>query len=161
MTLPMFDAVQEQITSDDRYTPPWIFEELGITFDLDVAAPEGGVPWIPAKRFYTKADDGLAQPWDGIVWCNPPFSDPTPWLQRMVSHGNGVFMGPISANAKWCGTAYDQCGVFTHLVGIRFVHENGEHRTLPTATGLFGFGEVAVNAIITSDRFVAMRRVTR
>ena len=79
----------------------------------------------------------------------------------MVSHGNGVFMGPISANAKWCGRAYDRCGVFTHLVGISFVHENGEHRTLPTATGLFGFGEVAVDAIVNSHRFTAMVRAKR
>jgi len=36
-------------SSDDYYTPAHIFEALGIEFDLDVASPEGGIPWIPAN----------------------------------------------------------------------------------------------------------------
>ena len=47
----LFAVQQEQLTSDDYYTPAWVFERMGIEFDLDVAAPPGGIPWIPAKRF--------------------------------------------------------------------------------------------------------------
>ena len=161
MTLPMFDAVQEQITSDDRYTPPWIFDELGITFDLDVAAPDGGVPWIPAKRFYTKADDGLAQPWYGVVWCNPPFSKTTPWMDRMIDHRNGVFLGALNSNTKWVKDAIESCDVFSMVAHIKFVHEDSALKTVSVPVALFGFGAVASDAIIASSRFVAMRRVTR
>lgn len=59
----LFGAPQTALTSDDYYTPAWVFERLGITFDLDVCAPPGGIPWIPAARYYTMEDDGLAQPW--------------------------------------------------------------------------------------------------
>ena len=70
-------------TSDDYYTPPFIFEQLGLQFDLDVAAPVGGVPWIPAANHYSILDDGLSKEWFGVVWCNPPYSDVTPWAKRM------------------------------------------------------------------------------
>lgn len=45
------------MTSDDCYTPRWVFDAMGLQFDLDVAAPKGG-PWhVPAARYYTAEDD--------------------------------------------------------------------------------------------------------
>jgi hypothetical protein len=38
----LFPVPQTVTTSDDYYTPPHIFERLGLTFDLDVCAPPGG-----------------------------------------------------------------------------------------------------------------------
>ena len=67
---------------DDRGTPPELFTELQDTyglFDLDVAAAEHNAK---CDRYYTRTDDGLQQPWDGAVWCNPPYSDLTPWLRK-------------------------------------------------------------------------------
>lgn len=89
-TPPLFGAPQERATKDDYYTPAWVFERMGIRFAVDVAAPPGGVPWIPADRFYTKADDGLAQPWEGRVWMNPPYSAATAWVRRFIEHRHGV-----------------------------------------------------------------------
>ena len=45
-------------TTDDHYTPAFIFQALKLEFDIDVAAPVGGVAWIPAKKYYTLIDDG-------------------------------------------------------------------------------------------------------
>lgn len=81
---------QSQLTKDDYYTPRHVFEALGLTFDLDVCAPPGGVPWIPCARYFTKEDDGLSQPWEGRVWMNPPYSAATSWVKRFISHGHGV-----------------------------------------------------------------------
>lgn len=75
---------------DERYTPKSVFDTLGITFDLDVCAPAGGVPWVPAARYFTLADDGLSQPWEGRVWMNPPYSNATPWVRRFIEHANGI-----------------------------------------------------------------------
>lgn len=86
----LFSTPQEQLTSDDYYTPAWVFERMGISFDLDVCSPPGGVPWIPAARYFTQADDGLVQPWEGRVWMNPPYSQATPWVNRFIEHHHGV-----------------------------------------------------------------------
>ena len=86
----LFGVAQTQATKDDYYTPAWVFERMGITFDLDVCAPPGGIPWIPAARYFTKEDDGLAQEWTGRVWMNPPYSAATAWVRKFIAHGNGV-----------------------------------------------------------------------
>lgn len=45
--------------------------ELGIEWTLDAAAYR----WTAkAPRFYGPAEDGLAQPWEDVTWCNPPYS---------------------------------------------------------------------------------------
>jgi len=82
-------ALDNVIDSDDWYTPSWIFDGLGITFDLDAAAPDGGAPNVPARQFYTVADDGLLSPWHGVVWCNPPYSSPTKWCDKWAQHEPG------------------------------------------------------------------------
>lgn len=102
----LFPVHQEQLTSDDCYTPPWVFERMGITFDLDVCAPPGGVPWIPAARYLTQTDDGLAQPWSGRVWMNPPYSGIWPWIDRFRQHAHGVALLPC-AKSKWLNLIWD------------------------------------------------------
>jgi hypothetical protein len=101
MTQPrLFPVQQEQLTSDDYYTPAWVFQRMNIEFDLDVCAPPGGIPWIPAKRYYTQADDGLTSPWEGRVWMNPPYSNTTPWARRFIAHANGICLVQ-HAKSRW------------------------------------------------------------
>ena len=38
-------------------------------------------------------DDGLSQPWDGLVWCNPPYSAMKDWAPLWCAHPTGVLMG--------------------------------------------------------------------
>lgn len=89
------------VTSDDCYTPRWVFDAMGLRFDLDVAAPVGG-PWhVPCERYYTAADDGLEQPWDGLVWCNPPYSNFAPWADRFAAHDRMALMGICVPEVHW------------------------------------------------------------
>lgn len=96
-------------TADDCYTPRWVFDAMGLRFDLDVAAPVLGPPHVPAARWYTPADDGLTQPWEGLVWCNPPFSKSRPWVERWAAHPTGVLLIPygpeLYATKIWAAAA--------------------------------------------------------
>ena len=86
-------AHQKNGGHDEWLTPPEILRALG-AFDLDPCAPVVR-PWDTATRHYTVADDGLALPWVGRVWCNPPFGrEAVKWLRRMRDHGNGVALIP-------------------------------------------------------------------
>lgn len=89
--------------SDDWYTPPEIFEVLGIRFDLDPCSPGAG-HWVPADRIYTKDDDGLAQVWEGCVFMNPPFggrNGHVPWLRKFLDHGDGIAVVSARTSAGW------------------------------------------------------------
>lgn len=79
--------------NDEWLTPPEIVRACG-EFDLDPCAPIVR-PWDTARQHFTVQDDGLAQPWHGRVWCNPPFGrEAIKWLRKMVEHGNGIALIP-------------------------------------------------------------------
>jgi len=89
--------------SDDWYTPPEIFAAFGLTFALDPCSPGPG-HWVPASAIYTKADDGLAQPWAGIVFVNMPFGGRhghIPWLVKFLDHGNGIAIVRAYTSSDW------------------------------------------------------------
>ena len=89
--------------SDEWYTPKWMFDAFGVTFDLDPCSP-GCDHWVPAKDIYTKKDDGLLQPWYGFVFVNPPFgarNSHVPWLKKFLDHGNGIAIVRAYTSSKW------------------------------------------------------------
>lgn len=67
---------------DDRGTDPAFIAELEAEFGpftLDVAAARHNAK---APSFYTIDDNGLMQKWTGNVWCNPPYSNIRPWVEK-------------------------------------------------------------------------------
>ena len=56
-------------------------------FDLDVCAtPENA----KCERYFTEAQDGLAQPWEGRCWMNPPYGRTIgKWVQKAYESVNG------------------------------------------------------------------------
>ena len=108
--------------SDDYYTPKWIFDQLDIEFDIDVAAPKYGVEWLPAKQHFSIDDDGLAQNWNGIVWMNPPYSKPTPWVDKFLKHKNGIALLPFM-KSKWFERIWNEAEAIVPLpINLKFNH---------------------------------------
>ncbi len=144
----LFNFANYEITSDDYYTPKWLFDLMALEFDIDVAAPEHGIPWIPAKIHFSQINDGLSKDWGGgLIWMNPPFSKPGPWFDKFIENGNGVALAVVS-RSKWfhkiwaCADA-----IVATPVDMEFVRPKGEGMKISYQTFLFALGEQAVEAL--------------
>lgn len=91
------------IEKDDRPTPDSVFlpldEEFGFTLDV-AASPENA----KCEKFYTADDDGISQPWEGVVWCNPPYSEIGLWVrkaQESRATATSVLLLPASTDVAW------------------------------------------------------------
>jgi hypothetical protein len=138
------------------YTPPEIFEALGVRFDLDVCSPGLALtPWIPARRCYTRADDGLAQRWYGFVWMNPVFglrNGIMNWITRFIAHGKGVALVSSFTSTDW----------YQHLTGnadaIMLVNQKIQFlprqigRNNAIASTLVAIGRKGIRALENAER---------
>ena len=92
-------------TSDLWETPQEFFNALDAEFhfNLDVCAlPENA----KCARYYTPEQDGLSQPWTGVVWCNPPYGRKIgEWVRRgffaSVVGTTVVMLLPARTDTRW------------------------------------------------------------
>lgn len=166
--------------SDEWYTPPEIFDALGLTFDLDPCSP-GPHHWAPARKVYTKADDGISRDWSGLVFVNPPFGGRhghVPWLTKFLAHGNGIAIVRAYTSADWfhdhvarlAETLLFPRGKTKFIRGERMesktktgtvIHEAGTAGTSPGhGVVLIGMGDIANDALARSGLglFVGLRQ---
>lgn len=137
--------------SDDWYTPPEIFDALGVRFDLDPCSPGPG-HWVPADRVFTKADDGLAQDWRGFVWMNCPFggrNGHVPWLRKFFAHGNGIGLVAARTSAGWWHEWMPKADAILFPRGkTKFIRPDGSVGGSPgTGIALFSAGERGTAAL--------------
>lgn len=146
-------ALHEQCVgvTDEWYTPPHVFEALGVEFDIDVASPGFDfTPWIPADRFITA--DSLMVPWKGFVWMNPPFGARNglmPWLKKFFEHGDGIALVPDRTSAPWWQEYAPRSDLALFIAPkLKFIGANGKAGKSPAqGTTLLAVGEAAVEAL--------------
>lgn len=91
--------------SEEAETPQEFFEALDADFHFDLD-PASSHENAKCERHYTKEDDGLSLPWEGTVFCNPPYGrEIGKWVQKGYEEslrGNTVVMLlPARTDTRW------------------------------------------------------------
>lgn len=137
---------------DDRGTDPDLFAKLNrrFHFTLDVAAAPHNAK-LP--RYFTRLMDGLAQSWEGErVWCNPPYSNIRPWVEKAWQERAELVVMLLPANRTEQGWWHDLIEPFRDKGSLesrlrveflrgrpRFVlHGNGHEKIQPNERPPFG-----------------------
>lgn len=134
--------------TEEWLTPPDLINALG-PFDLD--------PCAHPKQFYRTAKkmiapplDGLRAEWVGLVWLNPPFSQMSRWLPRIVAHGSGIALAASRTDVRWFSSfIWDAADAVLFLRGrIYFRRPDGSSRgNAGHGSVLAAYGEVAVKRL--------------
>jgi hypothetical protein len=138
-------------SSDDHYTPAWLFEQLGVEFDVDVASSHSGAIRVPAHQYYTIESDGLANPWQGFIWMNPPFSKPTPWVDKFIEHNNGIALLPFTRGQWWQRLWASDCTVVPLPYNFKFERHDGKAKPISFLTALYALGDKGKAALHNID----------
>ena len=133
--------------NDVIFTNPILFELLNVEFDVDVCCPKVKPDWIPAKKHYWLELDGLKQDWVGNVWCNPPYSNSKPWIEKFVSHKFGIILVPFS-KSKAFNLLWNSVEAILPLpANYKFIDVNNKFKSIYQPVGLFAYGDINVKAL--------------
>lgn len=109
-------------------TPQAIFDyyDRRFNFSRDVAASKDNAL---CESFFTQEYNALDHIWGRTNWCNPPFSDVTPWIKKAIEEASHlritVMLLPADSSVKWFKLAFDNC-TECHLISGRLAFINEE-----------------------------------
>ena len=136
------------MANDELYTPKIIFDKLGLIFDLDVASSNNKNIQTPTKNKYTLEDDALTKNWYGNVWMNPPYSKPSPWVQKFMEHANGVALLPLSGNSRWWRNLWQsEAAVVMLEPNTGFQNPEGKEQKIMYGVSLWAYGSKNIQAL--------------
>lgn len=136
--------------SDEWYTPKYIFDAIGLHFDLDVASPPEGPRYVPCTTYISS--DSLSKDWFGLVWMNPPFGHQRTkrlWLSKFMEHGCGIALVPDRTSAPWFQEFAVKADVICFVAPkVKFERPDGSVGTSPgTGTALLAVGQRSSDAL--------------
>jgi hypothetical protein len=134
------------------YTPPELFDRLGLVFDLDPAA-SWLAAWVPAMQFVVKEDNGLSAPWHGRVWLNPPYGPAAvPFIDRMIAHGDGLLLLPARTETAAFQRAMAAADAVCFLRDrLHFIRSDGFRARSSFGSVLMAFGMDCADALYEAD----------
>ena len=140
---------------DEWYSPAFVFNSLNTVFDLDVCHPPRPTN-VPCDMYYTKEDNSLEKDWHGFVWMNPPYSNPKPFVQKWLEHGDGLALLPM-AKSKWFNELMESEASFVLLPSnMKFEDEDGKAISLMMGTMLWAIGDRA-NRVLKASQLGKVR----
>jgi phage N-6-adenine-methyltransferase len=134
-------SVHFSSASDDWPTPQDFFDRMNALYgplELDVcASPENA----KCPRYYTRDDDGLAQPWDGKCWMNPPYGRTIgQWMKKAYEESQRgalvVCLVPARTDTAWWHD-YATKGQVTFIRGRLKFGGHVNSAPFPSATVVF------------------------
>lgn len=143
------------------YTPRWLIDAIGIHYDIDVCSPGAAKTSIPADLHYTVTEDGLASPWTGTVWCNPPYGRETAiWMKKLADHGDGIALVFARTDTAWFQAAASRATAVCFLAGrIKFIDGRTGKPSLGSpgsGSALLAFGLKAASALTAANLGVTL-----
>lgn len=137
------------------YTPPSLFDALGVDFDMDPASPGAAVvPWVPAARHVTRAEDGMSIEWADRIWLNPPYGPAgVPFIKRMALEGSdGIMLLPARTETAAFQLAASVADAVCFLRDrLHFIRADGYQSRSSFGSVLFAWGEEYVEALRDAD----------
>ena len=138
----------ETYGKDECYTPKWLFDAMGVHFDLDVASSDHPLIAVPATHRFTLLNNGLEQKWFGRVYMNPPFSKVTLWIDKWLEHNNGICLVPLSSNGRWVNKLWDSQAACMYLPSnMAFQGASGHVVKMRWRTAMWALGKDNVAAL--------------
>lgn len=148
--------------SDVWETPPWLF--LGLErnlgkFDLDAAASSTNAL---CNKFITEEDNSLICPWEGHVFCNPPYSKLREFCGKAYKESidpsslitSVVFLIPARVDTiAWHTFIFNKASQVWFIEGRLKLYQNGKE-----AKDSAGFPSAVIEWINIKDR---LRNITR
>lgn len=125
---------QERIPDSDSYgTPIELFNAIqkfyNVEFDCDVAASDEN---HLCEKYYTKENSGLdpKNKWGKYNWCNPPYSDIMPWVERAYAESreyrDTYMLLPADISTAWYKFCYENASRM-HGINKRIKFNGAKH----------------------------------
>lgn len=126
---------QSKLT-DEWATPRDFVESLGVNFDVDLAATSENKI---TQLYLSKETDALNVNWrylGKMLWCNPPYSNITPWVEKsidLIKHKDNacvIMLLPASTDTKWFKLCAENSSIFLLPGRLKFTNPNYEKATV-------------------------------
>ena len=105
------------------------------SIDCDPCTSELAQETVRATTYYTIEDDGLAHPWEGTIWLNPPYSARiiVAFVEKLLGHlamgsvTQAIMLTHNNADTAWFHKAAMRCSRACFTRGrVRFYDERGQ-----------------------------------
>lgn len=113
------------MNKDCWQTPFELFKPIDdkYNFEVDVCASQENAL---CKYYWTVGDDCLQQDWSdvsGFVWCNPPYSNPLPFVEKCQQYGYAVMLLNQDTSTKWAKIVFEKASKVILLSDrVRFIN---------------------------------------